>query len=205
MYTLDRGYAAIILYMCPANETYHYNVTLSFIGWAHIQNDPLTGIILHMCPVNETRCYNVNRVRSWNNGMRCMSFYIIFYWAHIQNDPCYVMGWWLCMFESHWRHTIFGGGNGLMLSGNKPFSSPLLHMASPGHIQLITVHFSSSPDVVIALSVSCRCRVMHWVDGSQHSRSVCITWWLLTEWWWQEEGTPTLAGLPWWPLHKVKD
>ena len=26
--------------MCPANERWRYNVTSSFIGWAHIQNDP---------------------------------------------------------------------------------------------------------------------------------------------------------------------
>ena len=32
--------AGIILCMCPANEWWHYNVTLSLIGWVHTQNDP---------------------------------------------------------------------------------------------------------------------------------------------------------------------
>ena len=30
----------IILYMRPANERRHHNVTSSLIGWAHTQNDP---------------------------------------------------------------------------------------------------------------------------------------------------------------------
>ena len=30
----------IILYIHPANERWHYNVTLFLIGWAHPQNDP---------------------------------------------------------------------------------------------------------------------------------------------------------------------
>ena len=33
-------FAGIILCLCPANERKCYNVTLSLIGWAHIQNDP---------------------------------------------------------------------------------------------------------------------------------------------------------------------
>ena len=32
--------SGIILCICPANERWYYNVTSSFIGWAHSQNDP---------------------------------------------------------------------------------------------------------------------------------------------------------------------
>ena len=32
--------SGIILYMCPVNERWCYNVTPSLIGWAHTQNDP---------------------------------------------------------------------------------------------------------------------------------------------------------------------
>ena len=34
----------IILCMRPANERWHYSVTLSLTGWAHTQNDPYTVI-----------------------------------------------------------------------------------------------------------------------------------------------------------------
>ena len=35
-----QNHTGIILYMCPAIERWHYSVTLSFIGRAHIQNGP---------------------------------------------------------------------------------------------------------------------------------------------------------------------
>ena len=38
-------YAGMIMYKRPANERRRYIVTLSLIGWAHIQNDPCYGIL----------------------------------------------------------------------------------------------------------------------------------------------------------------
>ena len=64
--------------------------------------------------VNTAALIHVNiRVRSWNNGMRCMSLYIL-------------IGW----------------GNGLVPTGKKPLHKPILtqmyvtHIASPAHIEL---------------------------------------------------------------------
>ena len=39
VYEWSLGYAGIILWMCPANERWRYNVLPSLIGWVHTQND----------------------------------------------------------------------------------------------------------------------------------------------------------------------
>ena len=44
-------YSRVVLSMGLANERRRYNVTLSLIGWAHIQNDPC--VILGMGSANE--------------------------------------------------------------------------------------------------------------------------------------------------------
>ena len=38
--------AGIILYMCPANERWRYNVTSSLIGWVHAQKDPYSRFLI---------------------------------------------------------------------------------------------------------------------------------------------------------------
>ena len=48
----------IILRMCPANGRWHYNVTSSFIGWAHTQNDP---------------CYSPVKMRYREFIVRCLT------------------------------------------------------------------------------------------------------------------------------------
>ena len=44
--------SGIILCMCSANERRRYNVTLSFIGWAHSQNDSWMSVNVMSCEVS---------------------------------------------------------------------------------------------------------------------------------------------------------
>ena len=53
--------------------------------------------------------YPLFRVRSWNNGVRCMSFYIL-----------------MNVTGLHWWSVNIGSGNGLVPWGNKPLPEPLL-------------------------------------------------------------------------------
>ena len=71
--------------MRPTNETRRYNVTASFIGSAHTQNDPC---ILCMPTANETRRYNITASLTG--------------WTHTQNDPYRELFW--CLLSGWYRH-----------------------------------------------------------------------------------------------------
>ena len=47
-------------------------------------------------PIGSMNYYSLFRVRSWNNGMRCMSFYILMdlWYGRIVLDNGWIMPWW---------------------------------------------------------------------------------------------------------------
>ena len=62
--------ARIILFMCPANERWCYNVTSSLIGWVHTQNNPWNHDNNFGC---STHCDPVMQQTSWSTLVQVMA------------------------------------------------------------------------------------------------------------------------------------
>ena len=69
----------IILSMCPANERWCYNLTLSSIGWAHTQNDPCVMVDHVARRLHIVYCLAMISKKSDEN-----LFYLI-HWMHLRD------------------------------------------------------------------------------------------------------------------------
>ena len=67
----------LILWMHPANERRHYNLTLSLIGWAHSQNDPCL---------------------YWLNDRWCTTISLNFLQIMCNRHPSHTSPWW-CILQ----------------------------------------------------------------------------------------------------------
>ena len=76
----DTGF---ILYMRPANERWHYNVTSSLIGWAHTQNDPWRQQPIQWVNLSSKRYIMTMDFFKWaSEWLRNCSLYINSIWVY---------------------------------------------------------------------------------------------------------------------------
>ena len=96
------------------HNTIHYTICGAvWFQFTHSPCDDWENIYIYFVLLSSSNqkyeLYPLFRVRSWNNGVRCMSFYIL------MNVT------WL-----HWWSVNIGSGNGLVPWGNKPLPESLL-------------------------------------------------------------------------------